>query len=361
MSNLVFSKRLIGVAALVASLAASDRLAAQVELEFPILTAASDDSLAALLADGSPIAQGRSLFDHRFTVGEGQQIMIFSPSGEAVLQVLGPAELAVKVLEDDGRIDVELTSGVLMTTSPTASNAQVVRIFSPGAGNVPLFEGRVGRGWTVYSRDANAPSADIAYVGEAGAAEGLSLQVNGQAQQLTAGQRIAIRGDRTQRVMIGSWLQDNNFDFHAFQENIGLKSAVITRLTVQNELVDNLIQWDRRAESELVIASLTDDSRFQPEIRQVFAVTTRVQQTQERGGGAEPVPVAGANEVPFLSPASISVGGITAISLNESARNLVRITNSRGLGFNGLSQLAIPGSIGGIRTLGPPGLSGSGP
>jgi len=87
------------------------------------------------------------------------------------------------------------------------------------------------------------------------------------------------------------------------------------------------------------------------------------QSTAAAAGAVQTQPFNAANEVPLLSPAAASVqnargigAGISALGLNNNAALLLRQTGSRGLGFRGLEQLAIPGLSPGGRTIGPAGL-----
>ena len=329
--------------------------------DFPIVTALSDepgDSVTWKIGENAPenVQQGHLLDaeeNNRLTVTADHQVMIFSPTDEVVISALGPAEFAIRTLED--RILVELFAGRMMTTCLTATDEQFVYLTAPMGGEAtPLFEGHPGHGWTMWFREGS--SAGLAYQGDNGDSRPYEVRVLGKPQKMAAGQRVAIRDGLAKTTSIGSWLADNRFGFRDLGRRLGLQSARITRISVQGQLVQDLIAWDQRAQPEF-LPELAENTTFEPEIRQVATVTAEPTKTTNRGGSARPAPVVGANEVPLLSPAAISVGGITAISLNSNAAGLARITNSRGLGFNGLSRLTVPGISNGTRNVGPAGLA----
>ncbi|MBN2559726.1 MAG: hypothetical protein JXQ75_02185 [Phycisphaerae bacterium] len=335
-------------------------VAAQDELQFPIVTAVSADSAATWTRDGGkpqPLAHSRTLDGERLRVADNQQIMVYSPSGEAALVILGPAELAVQVLND--RINVEFVHGWLIAIGNVPQDRQKVHFSAPGAPQAePLVAGFIGDGWTILSREDSR--VNVGYQARPGAAASMTMTVGGRSESVPTGQRLSVVDGNVEFAPIEPWLAENQPDYRDVGQKVGVESAKITRLRVQGELIEDLILWDRRAQAKMVIPGLTGASPFKPEIRQVFSVTTQVQATQNRGAAAQVPTVPGANEVPLLSPAAISVGGVTAILLNRNAAGLVQSSRSRGLGFNGLSQLALPGMLNGTRNLGPPGLSATG-
>lgn len=337
---------------------ATNPTVAQVELDDLLVTATST-SAAARWEDGSSLEQSDRLFDSPFDVLDNQELMIFSASGQVVLQVIGPAKLAVRKLDDEGRIDVELYFGVLIATTPTPQAMQVVEIVSPGETGTPLFRGPVGRGWSVYSRFAERQIADIAYVGEAGAVLGFQIDVLGQRHRLAAGEMIAVDDDRIQRGSSATWLVANKLDFGDHISRIGLASALIARSKVADALVNDILAFDKYADVRRAVEALEKEARIDVEVRQVVTTVTGTVEAVQNQGGAPPAGAPGRpNQVPGVSPASISVGGLTAIQLNQNAGILATRTNSLGLGTNGLSRLALPGSAGGVPTAGPSGVGG---
>ncbi|MFH1747338.1 MAG: hypothetical protein ABIG44_09880 [Planctomycetota bacterium] len=324
--------------------------------EGPVVTAMSTGDAVFWTPAGDergPVEVGVPLEEGRIDVLAEQQAMLYSAAGAVAAVLLGPC--TVDVLTDYDQIEVELVTGRLMLASSTPADEQIVQLsVSDAAGGRPLVQAFAGQGWTFLMRQGQV--VELGYVGETGAAA-LSAQVIGADLELPSGYRVSIQAGSPQTHPIGPWLASNGFDTVALGQRIGVASAQKWRPELQNQLFTEVITWDVHAQAGSVIKRL-DVQHFRPEIRTVaVAVTGQIKSTAQAGRAAGVEPADFANEMPPLSPAAISVGGVTALELNESAANLVRITGSRGLGYRGLSRLALPGlTSAGTRTTGPAGL-----
>ncbi|MBK8269730.1 MAG: hypothetical protein IPK83_16120 [Planctomycetes bacterium] len=201
------------------------------------------------------------------------------------------------------------------------------------------------------------PIIDVAFTGASDTVNSMRVKVGDAEHTIASGKRITVEAAAPVESDIGTWRSDNGLAFHQVAADLSVKSARDARVKVQGELLDTVVQWDQFAQPAN-IEPLPEGNNVQPEIRQnVAAVQNAVQNTTNRSGSPQTPNVQGANEVPSLSPGSISVGGVTAVNQNNAqARNLLTQTQSRGLGFNGPSRLATPGFLNGGRTVGPPGL-----
>lgn len=300
-----------------------------------------------LLGAGIPVAGAR------LEVAAEQQVMLYSPAGEVVVIALGACRFDVRSEVD--QVEFELLSGRLMFATPTPADEQVVQVLvTDEDGDRPLVSGFIGRGWTFLARQGT--QVDLAFVAEDGE-ESLALTVAGTRRELPAGQRLALEGGVAREAELEPWLSQSGFDASMVGQRIGIASAKVERGPLQEDLVLNVVSWDVFSQAQNVIERM-EIQQFRPEIRTVaVAVTGQVQSTVPAGRASEVKPTAYANEVPPLSPAAISVGGVTALERNENARDLLNITGSRGLGYRGLSRLALPGlTPAGTRTTGPAGL-----
>jgi hypothetical protein len=318
----------------------------------PMVTSVSSSGAATARSETgetSPVAFGMLLFGEQVDVASDQELMLYSPSGRAVLIIRGPASFATQVA--DQRLLVQFSSGRLMATSPTSQNEQPVTLVL-GPKDSPLVEAALGQGSTCAF--AEADRVELAYV--ARAETSMSVVVRSEPRTLASGQLLTA-GPTTSVGPADAWLSENGFDVVESGQRMAVGSARTSRLIIQDRLFSDVVSWDRLAQASAIIPTLELD-QFKPEIRTVAAaVQTTVQNTTNRGNSPQTPTVQGANEVPTLSPAAVSVGGVTAVTINnQNAANLLTRTQSRGLGFNGPSQLAIPGFRNGVRTLGPSGL-----
>ena len=314
------------------------------------------DGTAGELAVGQPVGPGR------LAVAPEAQVMLYEPSG-AALVVLGPADLTVERDAVQDEIILQLRAGKLACASDRAAGAgRALLLGAVVAAQPPLsVQCLVGPGQTFLACDA--AGATLGYLGDP-AAGGLTVSVGSSSLALATGQLLTVeRSGQSQVASLGDWLAEQGFD-RAWGRDLGVRSAQVARHDVESNLFQTIISWDRYAGAAYVAAQI----RPAPpsfEIRQTVQTVTTVTRPTGRGGADQTEPTAGANEVPVLSPAAASVqnlrevgGGVTAIELNRNASALLSATGSQGLGFRGLRLLAIPGSQGGIPTVGPPGLGG---
>lgn len=258
-------------------------------------------------------------------VPEGHRCMLYSPSGEVVIIGQGVAAgTQLRVSYEDARIDVQLIGGKAIFATHTRGVDQPVH-----------FNGRpLDAGWT------------FATVGE--------------------GARASVRHltDAEVAVVPPDVLADEGIDdLFGLDSELGLSSANMIRSAVQDRLFVEVIAWDREGQAEPFIESLKEVDRTTPELRVlVFAARTELLTAAENNRPPRSLSVAGANELPPLSPAALTVGdGVSAVlEANSNARRLLSRTSSRGLGFFGLRQLSLPSfSSGGVRNVGPAGAAGS--
>lgn len=319
-------------------------------------TWAAADGVAGELAVGQPVGPGR------LAVAPDAQVMLYEPSG-AVLVVLGPADLTVERDAVQDEILLQLRAGRLACASDRPAGSGRALLLSVVLTEQPPLdvEFLVGPGQTFVVSDSQRVA--VGYLGDP-AAGGLAVSVGSSSLALTTGQLLAVeRTGQSQVASLGDWLVEQGFD-RAWGRDLGVRSAQVARHDVESNLFQTIISWDRYAGAAYVAAQI----RPAPpsfEIRQTVQTVTTLARPTGRGGAVQTEPTAGANEVPVLSPAAASVqnlrevgGGVTAIELNRNASALLSATGSQGLGFRGLRLLAIPGSQGGIPTVGPPGLGG---
>ncbi|MGD8453588.1 MAG: hypothetical protein PVJ57_17375 [Phycisphaerae bacterium] len=285
-------------------------------------------------------------------VAAEQQAMLYSAGGQVAIVAIGPCTLDVR--NEDGQRELLLREGRLALASTMAGAEQVLAFAAAGAGTVRAVEGYPARGWTYLACDGD--TVDVAYIAETQPAETLPVTVGGDTVEVADGQRLIVSGGMARTEPLDNWLAEQGFR-QAWPERIGVASARDRRQSLQKDLFLNVIKWDRYSQAQQVITRLRVE-QFRPEIRVVqVAVTGQLASTGQYGTTTRPPPFSGANEVPPLSPAAVSVGGVTAVQLNVNARELLTATGSRGLGFNGLSRLAIPGLLpGGLLSTGPAGL-----
>lgn len=328
-----------------------------------LVTGQSRPGAATFTAENAATAElrvGDRVGTGRITVRSEGQLMLFEPSG-AVVVLLGDTTLEVRPEPMRGEILLELHAGRVMTISDRPPNATPALVLVLALGDdeaayayVPVIPGQVygavdeagGRiGFTVLGDTAEL---SIEY------GDGVVTLVDGQRAELRAGQAATVSELGLLPLELGFTA--------AFGRELGVESARYSRGAVEVNLFNNIILWDRFAESRYVTARIQEPP-FNPEIRQTVQSVSLPARTTARVERPTTVPFPAANEVPFLSPAAASVQnvrnvgqGVTAIELNRNAANLLIATGSRGLGFGGLRQLTIPGFTGGTRTPAPAGL-----
>jgi hypothetical protein len=292
------------------------------------------------------------------------QIMLFGASGVALV-VIGPASLGLNADEIRNETRLELRQGkVMLVSAPGGGRGSTLVLTVPASGARDAVTLRIGPSRT-YLAEGDAQVA-VAYVAD-GAPATLSVTVGESPVTLPSNHVLTVAGGVEPRVgPLGEWLERQGFQA-AWGRNLGVESARAARKAVERNLFTNIIEWDRYAGAANVVPRLAA-WRFNPEIRQTVQSVTTVNQQAGRGAAPKTTPFAGANEIPIISPAAASVqnlrtvaAGVTAVQLNRDAATLLGLTGSRGLGFGGLARLAVPGSVGGIRTVGPAGLGATRP
>jgi hypothetical protein len=292
------------------------------------------------------------------------QLMLFE-SGGVVVVVLGPAALGLNADEIRNETRIELQQGkAVFVSAPGGGRGNTLVLTVPASGARDAVTLHIAPGRT-YVAESDARVA-VAYVAE-NATGPLSVTVGERPVPLTSNQLLTVEGGVEPRVEpLGEWLAQEGF-LAAWGRNLGVESARAARKVVEGNLFTNIIEWDRYAGAESVSVRLVG-WRFNPEIRQTVQSVTTVNRQAGRNAAPQTTPFTGANEVPIISPAAASVQnlrtlaqGVTAVQLNRDAATLLGLTGSRGLGFGGLANLAVPGSVGGIRTVGPAGLGATRP
>lgn len=329
------------------------------------VTGLSRPAAAALQpTDAAPweLTIGQSVSPGRIVVAAGAQLMLYEPSG-AVLVLLGPAEIEVTRDAMQDEVLLQLKAGQLVVASDRpAGTGRPLLVRTVLTAQPPLaVEFLVGPGQTFVACEPDRVA--VGYLGDLPAGH-LSVGVGSSSLTLAAGQLLTVERSGASHVdALGGWLAEQGLD-RAWGRDLGVRSAQTARLGVEASLFRTIISWDRRAEAAYVVP-LIRPAAPGFEIRQTLQAVTIAARPTGRGGVVGTEPTAGANEVPVLSPAAASVqnlrevgGGVTAIELNRNASALLSATGSQGLGFRGLRLLAIPGTQGGIPTVGPPGLGG---
>jgi hypothetical protein len=290
-------------------------------------------------------------------VTSGHQLMLLSDSGVVVI-VLGPAKLAcgpgdeqTLVVLDDGKL-------IVIAAWPKAGAQPLVVMTPADPDGVRAVEAIASPGYSYFYRRGS--HARVAFRSEGELPGAMALTARGEARSIKHGEMLTIEGPAMRVEPAADWLAGEQFDT-PWGINLGVASAQAARPELESDLFVNITSWDFYGGKEYVTSRLVA-GRFQPEIRQVVTQTTTPQRAASATGGVPDTSgFPAANEVPLLSPAALSVvnptANVTAIQLNIQARGLLTQTGSRGLGFRGLSQLAIPGLFGaGTPTVGPAGL-----
>jgi hypothetical protein len=289
-------------------------------------------------------------------VSSEHQLMLVTDSGIVVLG-LGPAKFACG--PGNGRTHLVLDAGKLIVASTPNQTATPLVVSTPADQNgARAVEALVAPGSLYFQRSRRR--TQVAYLSEQEAPAALAVKVNGKLTPLDSGQLLTVDGTEVHIGPAAEWLASEDFD-SPWGVSLGVASAQAARPKLESALFTNITSWDVYGGKEYVTSRL-EAGRFRPEIRQVVTtVTTPQRPVSPAAGVPETSGFPAANEVPLLSPAALSVidpsANVTAILLNQQASRLLRQTGSRGLGFRGLSQLAIPGFLrGGSRTVGPAGL-----
>lgn len=325
-----------------------------------VVTGVSGPAAAAVAspeAETAPVLLGTLATDARIQVAANQAVMLQSSSGRASILLVGPANLHATAIGSS--IDLELESGWAVIRARKLETGQPVRVIMSGA--TPEDDLRlaapVGDGTTYVMRQGDALE-----IGFEGAADGISMFAFGEERMLASGQRVSVTAsDVSAPAPLDPWRQQANLDPQVIARGLALAAAKERRKPVAAKLLENVLDWDVYGQSGAVSASLAPE-RAKPEIRALSAVVATQNPTNSNlasGGARLADNFATANQVPSLSPAAISVGGVAAVNLlNNRASLLLQSTQARGLGFGGLSLLAIPGidPTTGSPTIGPPGL-----
>lgn len=328
------------------------------------VTGLSDTRAATLeRAAGEPqwLAMGLPLRAGMLHIYDGKQLMLFD-GGSAAMIINGPSD--VELGFDPGTRAVTLTlvrGGMLIECDRALDNPWRVVVTGP-TGDAPrmTFAPAPGRTY-VHVTDAEAT---VGFASLDGEVDPLPVRIGDQQAMLDPGDRLVIAADGTRRTAaLGDWPTEVGLSGKSV-EGLGIASAREARAEIEGRLFDDIILWDRRAGAGYVTRRLREPP-FRPEIRQVVQAVRTTTTSTQTSSQIQTQPFNAANEVPPLSPAAASVQnigqGVTVITLNANAADLLRATGSRGLGFRGPARLAIPGFTGGLRTIGPPGLGATEP
>jgi hypothetical protein len=290
-------------------------------------------------------------------VTSGHQLMLLSDAGVVII-VLGPAKLACGhtdrhqlVVLDDGKL-------IVIASWPAEGTKPLVVMTPTGPEEVRAIEAVASPGYSYFHHTDDRTR--VAFRAEGALPGAMALTARGNARSIKDGELLTIEGPALRVEPAGDWLAAEQFDT-PWGINLGVASAQAARPGLESDLFINITSWDYYGGEEYVTSRI-EAGRFRPEIRQVVTQAITLQRAAAANSGvAKTTGFPAANEVPLLSPAALSVANptanVTAIQLNSQARGLLTQTGSRGLGFRGLSQLAIPGLFGtGTPTVGPAGL-----
>ncbi len=303
------------------------------------------------------VGLGSMLDSGLLSVEENQKLMLFCAADKGgqhsggVVGIIGPAEIDVQW--EENKLTLLVKSGRVMTSADCPQTDQLVFIKAATSDAQRRIDSAIGQGETYL----HVSGEMIEFGFESASGNSLRTVINDVDRSVGSGKKLTLRADAVEESDAGAWRDENDLDLNSLVMELSIKSARTSRIMVQTRLIDSVIAWDKYAQAENIEPE-TEANKMEPEIRQVVAaVQTSVLNTTNRGGSPQTPNVQGANEVPSLSPAAVSVGGVTAVEVNNaSAANLLTRTQSRGLGFNGPAQLSTPGFLGGRRTIGPPGL-----
>ena len=289
------------------------------------------------------------------TLASGQEVMLWIASGQVALILQGPATFSIAA--DGDRLNVRLESGRLMVTAAQVPDEQPVHIVI-GPEDDRILDMPAPPGTTVVVRAGN--DLDVGWLeGDGAASTPVAMTLMGEDAELSVNEHLAIRNGEAKRDKATDWMQDVGVAATA-ADGLGFNSAKSWRGRVCSSLFSSLAYWDKTAQKNPELLLPTEPEQFEPEVRTVTAqINTAPSVYQSKQAPPATVSFAGANEVPAISPAAISVGGAGGVAVNNAeARSLLSLTGSRGLGFNGLSLLGIRGSSSGIRAPGPAGIGG---
>lgn len=285
---------------------------------------------------------------------DGAAGMMLAEEAKAAIIVLGPADVRLVESDDRTELSVVLRAGRVLV-AVGGGGSQRLRFIAD-----PVDVQAVGPGQFMAERTADAST--IAHTSDSGQA--LGVRVRGAASALASGQRLSVDARGVQTSDAAEWVAASGLSA-ALADSLAISAGTRQRSQADEALFSNVVSWDRRAGASYVKARV--DSKFVFEIRQVATAVTTPQSTNVSTSGVQVAGVAGANEVPGLSPASLVVqnllgadaGAVTVIALNGRAGASLSLTNSQGLGFAGLANLALPGFLNNVvRNIGPAGLGG---
>lgn len=363
--DLTPSARIRPICSVVAAvaLAAMAALAANAQVGGIVVTGVSDIGAAQFQsADGEELDArlDTRLPDGQLTIPEGSRVMLFDEGSNVVAVITGYAQVG---LEDTGAaLTLTISEGAILlareagpASEEDAAREIELRIERADAdGAAPRIT--VGPGETLAQ-----VSADRAVIGVRGGSDA-EVQISRRSRvTLHSGEQVVLPADEPTAEPLGAIGNLAGFVPTA-AEQLGIAVAQVRREGVEQALFRNIISWDRRAGGRYVVTQR--ETPFKPEVRQIALEITTPQRITGRNVRIAIPGITGANEVPAASPASATVTDLVNIQSNQTVIELTRdnpgqllsLTNSAGLGFRGLSRLAIPGRIGGLPTIGPPGL-----
>lgn len=295
----------------------------------------------------------------RFALGTvdvraGAELMLFTDSGVTVI-AFGGARVNVSETDDFGAA-FALEQGALLIITPAELNFEPGPRFhfdKPDSASLVPPPGR-----TLLIRDAG--SVSVGFLSDVLPDQSVDVEIEGARANLIGGTLARFADGAVQRADWDGSVPSERSAARIGQD-LGVNGAQSSAARLQNALFTEIIYWDQFAEKDYVAARIVS-GRFSPEIRQVTtSVTQPIRRTTPPAADRGDAVIRGANSVPPLSPAALSViniqAGVTAIDLNNRAAGLLTATGSQGLGFGGLRQLAIPGFLApGLRSIGPAGL-----
>ncbi len=290
-------------------------------------------------------------------IASGHQLMLLTDSGQVVI-ALGPAKFQYRPTQDQSRLILQDGKLIVTASWPEPDTTPLVVMTPARQDGKRTIEAVIGPGYSYFQRSGNR--LGVAYLSDGSLPGSMALKINGKASSIPSGDMITVAGAALQTESAAQWLANEQFN-ESWGVNLGVASAQTARPGLEATLFANITSWDIYGGAKYVTSRL-EAGRYRPEIRQVVSTVSSPQRTATGTKGApKTTGFPAANEVPVLSPAALSVvnptENVTAIQLNTQARGLLTVTGSRGLGFRGLSQLAISGLYnGGTPTVGPAGL-----
>ncbi len=335
-------------------------LAAPVFAQDFLVTGLAGDEVTGLESDarldGESLQIGDGLTRGVVEVISGQ-LMLFDADVDVALVIVASRDLPARV-EISRDFSFRVDSGVvLVDRSPQSEVGIEFLLVRPSAfARTELSDAEAIAIVPSTGRSAVLVSPQLMAIGVAPGSGNVSVGVD----EVEADEVAYFRPDGTRQDT--TWAQ-----WEALQQDIiwargaALASAQASRRGIEENLFDNITEWDRYAAAEQVVQRLRPDG-VDVEIRQTIQVASDTTSSASRTTPPVTQGVAAANQVPIVSPAAASVSGVTNVTaLNSQADRLLSSTGSRGLFLSGgIQRLSVPAFQGaGQRTPGPAGLAGT--